>query len=335
MYTKSISGISVKAITAAIPSTIMGEKDFVELYGEKNTSRVIRGTGIRSIRVAQGLRTSDMISSAIEHLSKNIDFDKSEIDGVIVITQTPDDWSPGTAFSIHQKLELPRHCFLLDLNSGCSGYANGIIQAAALINSNVCKNVMVCTGDINTRLISDKDYQIRMLFGDAATVSLVTKGSDNISFIYGSDGSGRELLGTNLNYEKNDLTSGRIGFLKMDGAAVMSFALKRVPEVINTLLEETQVKKENVDLYALHQPNEFILGYLRDILELDDKKLPADVDGIGNTNSSSIPLLLCRKKWNSRKDNVLICGFGVGLSWNSMLLNLNDTIMIEPMEIIV
>ncbi|WBM68819.1 ketoacyl-ACP synthase III [Buttiauxella sp. WJP83] len=330
MRTHSISGINIKAITAAIPSTVMEASDFTLLYGEKNVSRVIRGTGIKSIRVAKYISTTDLMTAAVNNLLNNIYFDKNQIDGLIVITQTPDVWSPGTSFSLHQVLGLSENCFLLDLNSGCSGYANGLIQATALVKAGVCKNVLVCTGDVNSRVIDDKEYQSRMLFGDAASASLITSGEDTFTFVYGTDGQGRKSLGVGMHYQKEDETSGTVGYLKMDGAAVMSFALKRVPEAIDTLLSESNVNKDEIALYALHQPNEFILGYLRDIMSLNDEQLPADVDGIGNTNSTSIPLLLSRKNWSHSRKNIIICGFGVGLSWNAMLINLEKTKIIKP-----
>ncbi|MNC35877.1 3-oxoacyl-[acyl-carrier-protein] synthase 3 [compost metagenome] len=225
---------------------------------------------------------------------------------------------------------LSENCFLLDLNSGCSGYANGLIQAAALVKAGVCKNVLVCTGDVNSRVIDDKEYQSRMLFGDAASVSLITSGEDTFTFVYGADGKGRKSLGVGMHYQKEGAISGTVGYLKMDGAAVMSFALKRVPEAIDTLLSESNVDKNEIALYALHQPNELILGYLRDVMSLNDEQLPADVDGIGNTNSTSIPLLLSRKDWSHSRKNIIICGFGVGLSWNAMLINLEKTKIIKP-----
>ena len=330
MRTHSIIGINIKAIAAAIPSTLMQSSDFTLLYGEKNVSRVIRGTGIKSIRVAKHISTTDLMTAAVNNLLSNIDLENNQIDGLIVITQTPDVWSPGTSFSLHQVLGLSENCFLLDLNSGCSGYANGLIQAASLVKAGVCKNVLVCTGDVNSRVIDDKEYQSRMLFGDAASVSLITSGEDTFTFIYGADGQGRKSLGVGMHYQKEDAISGTVGYLKMDGAAVMSFALKRVPEAIDTLLSESNVDKNEIALYALHQPNEFILGYLRDIMSLNDEQLPADVDGIGNTNSTSIPLLLSRKDWGHSRKNIIICGFGVGLSWNAMLINLEKTKIIKP-----
>jgi 3-oxoacyl-[acyl-carrier-protein] synthase-3 len=335
MIGKHISGIKIAAITASIPSKILDSEFFSTLYGEKEVARVTRGTGIGSIRSGVGLTTADMVEAAASQLLCNVSLDKSDIDGLIVVTQTPDDWSPGTAFAIHQRFGLSTNCFLVDINSGCAGYVNGLIQAASLVASGTCSNVLLCTGDINTRLVDDDDQRVRMLFGDAASATLVTRGRDALHFIYGADGSGRSHLGVQMNYEKRNKAIGTIDCLKMDGAAVMSFALRRVPEVLTTLLSEKGIQKDDIDLFALHQPNEFILKYIRKILNLSENNLPVDVDGIGNTNSSSIPLLLSRRDWENERGrrNIVLCGFGVGLAWNALHLDLSHTKIIKPVEL--
>lgn len=335
MVCKTISGISVKAITSALPSERIGADEFSVLYGRKEVARVARGTGINSIRTANGMTTSDMIAAAVNHLIRGTDINKADIDALIVVTQTPDDWSPGTAFAVHHQLELNTSCFVATVNDGCAGYANGLVLAASLVASGTYKNVLLCTGDINTRLVDDDDYKVRMLFGDAASATLITSGDDTLSFISGADGSGKDLLGVKLDYQKQNNKIGSIGSLQMDGAAVMSFVLRRVPDVINSLLQEKELKKDNIDLFVLHQPNEFILNYIRNILDLDSDKLPTDVDGIGNTNSTSIPLLLSRRNWlhDAARENVIVCGFGVGLSWNALHIDLSGTKIIKPFEI--
>ncbi|EHC5873787.1 ketoacyl-ACP synthase III [Salmonella enterica subsp. enterica serovar Eastbourne] len=332
MLARKITGIDISAIASILPSGIANTEFFAQLYGEKESARVTRGTGISSIRHADGITTTELIHGAVEHLLANYPIDRKAIDGLVVVTQTPDTWSPGTAFSIHHLLELDENCFIVDINAGCSGYVNGLIQAASLIASEACLNVLLCTGDVNTRLVDDREHQLRMLFGDAATATLLGPGTKSLQFIYGADGSGRGSLGVPLTYEKTDNVSATVHSLKMDGMAVMSFALHRVPQAINSLLEEMELAKDDVDLFALHQPNEFIVNYIRNSLGVDKKVLPVDVDEIGNTNSSSIPLLLSRRNWDERESrrHIVLSGFGVGLSWNALHLDLSGTKIIKP-----
>ncbi|WP_175998604.1 3-oxoacyl-ACP synthase III family protein [Burkholderia stabilis] len=335
MASRTISGISVKAITAALPSGTIGEAEFAAIYGEREVARIVRGTGISSIRTAAGMTTSDLVVAAAAHLMHGWGIDAGEIDGLIVVTQTPDDWSPGCAYAVHHRLELPTDCFVVDVNAGCAGYVSGLVQAASLVASGACRNVLLCTGDINTRLVDDQDHQVRMLFGDAASATLITAGDETLHFVSGADGSGRSLLGVNLQYEKTEERTGTIRCLKMDGAAVMSFALRRVPEVIDTLLGSQGKRLEDVDLFALHQPNRFILDYIRNRLGVTPERLPVDVDGIGNTNSTSIPLLLSRRheEDDEARRSVVMCGFGVGLAWGALLADLSKTRVLAPVEV--
>jgi 3-oxoacyl-[acyl-carrier-protein] synthase-3 len=336
MVSRTISGVSVKAMTAALPSEVVGADVFSAIYGEREVARIVRGTGIGSIRSAKGKTTSDLIAAAAAHLIRIEGIEKGDTDGLIVVTQTPDDWSPGCAYSVHHQLDLATSCFVTDINAGCAGYVNGLIQAASLVASGACRNVLLCTGDINTRLVDDNDHQVRMLFGDAASATLVTAGDDALHFICAADGSGKNLLGVKLQYGKAGERSGQIHCLKMDGAAVMSFALRRVPEVINALLQEKGMRTGDVNLFALHQPNKFILDYLRNILDVVPERLPVDVDGIGNTNSTSIPLLLSRRHSDAGESrrSVVMCGFGVGLAWGALLSDLSKTRIFEPVEVI-
>ncbi|WP_070108487.1 3-oxoacyl-ACP synthase III family protein [Burkholderia plantarii] len=330
-----ISGVAVKAIAAALPSTIMDTDAFAAIYGEREVARVVRGTGIGSIRTAAGLGTGDLLVAAASHLLDGLGLNAAEIDALIVVTQTPDDWSPGSAYAVHHRLGLPTGCHVVDVNGGCAGYVTAMIQAASLVASGAFRNVLICTGDVNTRLVDDRDHQVRMLFGDAASATLVGPGQDRLAFVSGADGSGRESLGVTLRYQKDGERSGVVGSLHMDGAAVMSFALRRVPEAIDALLDGLRLRRGDIGLFALHQPNRFVLDYLRNRLDIPPDRLPFDIDGIGNTNSTSIPLLLARRygQTGGAPARVVMCGFGVGLAWGALLADLSGTRVLAPVEV--
>lgn len=344
MLCKTINGVHIQAISSALPEHLLDLQFFAQHYGEKQAARVARGTGITSIRVAEDLTTEDLITAAAQSLLQQEQISCEEIDALIVITQTPSQFSPGAAFAVHAKLGLSQDCYVSSVNDGCAGYGNGLLQASALVSSGAFKRVLLCTGDVNTRVVNDDEYQVRMLFGDAASATLLTKGEDSLSFVTGVDGSGIDMLGVSIDYDKSlsfeQKAIAAIKPIKMDGAAVMSFALKRVPEAINALLASKEIDKDDIDLFALHQPNEFMLNYLRNVLDIDKQYLPSDVEGIGNTNSTSIPLLLSRRAQDPSHStvtdqteslrNVVLCGFGVGLAWNAVHLDLSRTHLIKP-----
>ncbi|WP_028303029.1 3-oxoacyl-ACP synthase III family protein [Oceanospirillum maris] len=333
MQNRSVSGVSIRAITAAFPDKIVSFDTFDELFGEKEARRIAKGTGINSIREAGYLNTSDMILAACKNMIENGGVTIDNVDCVIVVTQTPDRWSPGISFYLQDKLGLSTDCFTLDILTGCAGYITGLFQAASLISSKACKKVLLCTGDTTTKIIDDNDRHLKMLFGDAASATLLEAGTDTLDFILGADGSGIDALGAGISYCKEQAQpANTICSLQMDGTAVMNFALTRVPSVIKELLKKNDLTTETVDLLVLHQANEFMIKYLASIIGISPDKLPIDLDQLGNTSSTSIPYVLSRHTSIGTSDaqNVVLCGFGAGLSWGAVKVNLADTLSVSP-----
>lgn len=333
MAGRKISGVELRAVSAAVPEFLTTESDFSELYGEKQVARITKETGIRSIREGKALKTSDLICAACESLFSNGVVDVAEVDGLVVVTQTPDDWCPGTSFHVHERLGIAKDCFLSDITAGCAGYITGMTQAAALVSSGACKKVIVCTGDITTQLISDSDQHLRMLFGDAASATLICAGDHEVQVKTGADGSGAGVLGATIEYSKQ--TGPCVSNLYMDGMAVLNFALSTVPDLIKDICADSQLEPDDLDLLVLHQANEFIINYLRRTIGIAPEKLPIDVDGLGNTSSTSIPYVLSRHPAVGTKnaENVVLCGFGAGMSWGAVRVNLSQMTSIPPVTV--
>lgn len=178
--------------------------------------------------------------------------------------------------------------------------------------------------------INPNDKAVRMLFGDGASATIIEKNEsaqDKIHFVLKSDGSG----GNSLHLKNRDNST-----IFMDGYKIMEFALREVPAVVNRVLDFTGWSKADVDSFVFHQPNMFILNYLKNKMKIDASTMPVAVDGIGNTSSASIPIVLCVNHVNLTKNNklnkVVMCGFGVGLSWGSCTLNLHETKFLSLLE---
>ncbi|WP_438298988.1 3-oxoacyl-ACP synthase III family protein [Pseudomonas sp. NMS19W] len=257
-----------------------------------------------------------------------------EIDGLIVVTQTPDSWVPGVGFLVQQALGLPQHCLVLNVSAGCSGYVTALVQAGALIAAGACKKVLLCTGDVTTKLLDGRDRHVKMLFGDAASATLLEAGEGTFEFLCGADGSGREALESDIAYtpEGDSQTRASIQRLQMDGTAVMNFALNRVPQTVKSLLDATGLTPASLDLLVLHQANGFMLNYLRRMIGVAPEKMPIDIDDVGNTSSTSIPIVLSRHGavGTAQAQNVVLCGFGAGLSWGALKLDLRRTLAVPP-----
>lgn len=334
MTMRTIPGVAIRAVTAALPERLVTQDDFGQLFGEKEVARIAKSTGIGAIREAGSLHTSDLILAACRNLLAQNLFTPDEIDGLIVVTQTPDSWSPGVGFIVHQELGLPQHCLVLNVSAGCSGYVTALLQAGSLIASGACSRILLCTGDVTTKILDERDRHVKMLFGDAASATLLTAGQGSMRFMNGTDGSGREALGSNIEYASMDgsRVAAMIHSLRMDGTAVMNFALNRVPAIVKGLLRAIELTPATLDLLVLHQANAFMLNYLRRMIGVEADKMPVDVDGIGNTSSTSIPIVLSRHKavGTAQAEHVVLCGFGAGLSWGAVSVDLRNTVALAP-----
>ena len=256
------------------------------------------------------------------------------------MSQTPDYLVPQTSNILQHKLGLSSEILTFDLRIGCSGYIYGLLQDL-LINSGIKKVLLLI--DTSTKFINKKDKMVSMVFGDAGSATIIEK-NDSISecfFEMGSDGSGyekliikdggfRNLL-NNKSFVTHNISQGvnRSNLdLYMDGMSIMNFAIQEVPKSIDKLINYSQIDRNSINQIIMHQANKFMIDYLRKKMKLNDKVLvPFNSSEFGNTGPSSIPLSLCQLFNNQqiRRDNFILSGFGIGLSWGSCLLSLERT----------
>jgi 3-oxoacyl-[acyl-carrier-protein] synthase-3 len=195
-----------------------------------------------------------------------------------------------------------------------------------------CRRVLLCTGDVTSKLLHPADRHVRMVFGDAASASLIEAGDGGFDFAIRTDGGGGRHLHTPLAYA--DQACGGVGHLRMDGAEIMNFALDGVPRLIAELLAFCRIEQPAVSLIALHQANSFMLNYLRKLIGAPRDIVPINVQHYGNTGPSSIPLLLSTMDGAGRAgDNAVLCGFGVGLSLAAARLDLAATRFLPPVDV--
>lgn len=332
---RSISGINIVAIAAALPERSLSLEDLAPQFGEREVKRIICSTGIESVRIAGELQTSDLCEIAIRSLFEQTGTDPCSIDAIVLVTQTPDYLMPPTSALLQHRLGMSNSCLVFDINSGCSGYIYGLYQAAMLIGAGGCKKVVLCSGDVTSKLLNAEDRQVRMVFGDAGTATLIEQGKGHLKIVLKTDGGGATHLHTGIKYGNTLKSSAEIAHLHMNGIDIMGFALKVVPPLIDELLTAASMSKADVSLFAFHQANGFMLNYLTKALGIEKARLPIRVKDVGNTGPASIPLLLSMISHETALlcGNALLCGFGVGLSWGAALVDLSNTLLIEPVDI--
>ena len=343
-----IDGVKISGVASALPRNIRKVDSFADKFGEKQIKRLKKSTGVESMHyVSNGQTASDLCYEAAKQLVSELEIDAETIDGIVFASFSPDYKGPPTSVVLQYRLGLPHSCVAFDITYGCSAYCYGLYQACMLVATGGCKRVLVCTGDTQTKMINSDDRAMQVIVGDAGNATLVEKGKDSISFYFKTVGSGYKDLIIPAGGYRNPITeeTSKVSVdengnyrsqndLYMDGMNVMNFALSEVPLAVNSLLDYSNITKDGIDLFAMHQPNKLILDHLAMDLDIPFEKVPVGLQKTGNTASASIPLLLSVLKKRgldfSKEKKVFACGFGMGLSVSAGILDLSQSRIIEP-----
>ena len=329
----------IKALTYALPKKALTNEQLVEEFPEWSVDKIANKVGIHTRHIADENETAaDLAVRAAEKLfATETHIDKNKIDFVLFCTQSPDYFLPTSACLIQDKLGLPTTCGALDFNLGCSGYIYGLSLAKGLIMGGIAKNVLFLTGETYTKHLHPKDKGNRTIFGDAGSATLIsTEGFAEIgNFSLGTDGKGAEnlIVKTGAFRHKNSLNDLNFDekvnpiasdYLFMNGSEIFNFTIDIVPTLVEDILDKNELLKEDIDGYVFHQANAFMLNFLRKKLKVKEEKFHYYMSEVGNTVSSTIPIVLCEKlRENKLKGNLLLAGFGVGYSWGGCVLKID------------
>lgn len=328
----------IKAISYYLPETVVTNQDLIKEFPEWSVEKVAAKVGINSRHIAtQGETASDLAEKAARKLFAEYKISPSDIDFILLCTQSPDYFLPSTACILQNKLGLPTTCGAFDYNLGCSGCIYGLAVAKGLIVSGIAKNVLLITSETYNKYIHQSDKSNRSIFGDGAAACLIsTEGVAQIgNFVLGTDGSGAENLivktGASRNKEKTGYScvddEGHVcydDYLYMNGGAIFNFTLDIVPSLLNQILEKNCILREDINFYIFHQANKFMLNTIRKICNLPKDKFYINLEDTGNTVSSTVLIGLkdcLDQNLINKGQTVMIAGFGVGLSWGGCILS--------------
>ncbi|MDK2955049.1 MAG: 3-oxoacyl-[acyl-carrier-protein] synthase [Desulfovibrionales bacterium] len=262
-------------------------------------------TGFVGNAQKNGLATSDLCVLAAEDLARKRDFSAEEVDFLCVCTQNGDFHLPQTSALVHRKLGLPRSCAAFDISLGCSGYVYSLNVARAFMEANGLKRGLVFTADPYSDIIDINDKNTDLLFGDAATVTLMTDDPDYEigKSVFETDGASAEALQCEHG-----------GRLFMDGRRIFEFVLRHVPQSVDACLQRNDLAKDDITLFLLHQASLYLVKNAAKRLKVSVDKVPFVAAEYGNTVSSSVPLALEEHYDQKPGASLLLSGFGVGLS---------------------
>ena len=333
-------------ISYYLPDQILTNEDLSAAFPEWSPEKILKKTGVKTRHVADSYETAvDMAEIVANRLFNDFSVERSEIDFVLLCTQSPDYYLPTSACILQDRLHLEETCGAFDFNLGCSGFVYGLGIAKGLVESGQAKNVLLLTSETYTKYLHKEDKSCRSIFGDGSAATLIssqrredglnaqignptyrTIGSHFHSLIVENGGSRH---GTRGNADViRDVDNSFIkspDYLFMDGREIFEFSAHAVPEVMRENLKSNNLSIEDIDLFVLHQANAYMLNYVKMRTKIPADKFVVDLAEQGNTVSSTIPIALARRHKNeplSPGSRILLCGFGVGLSVGSVVLQM-------------
>jgi 3-oxoacyl-[acyl-carrier-protein] synthase-3 len=347
-----------KRITGLLSVVPRHEQSFVEdmklfNFPEARSRKLMEVMGYDRHRlVEEGVCVSDLAVAGLQHLFESGKLAREEIDALILVTQTPDYPMPPTSNVIQGRLELKQDLFCMDINQGCAGFIVGLMQAFLLLEQPAIGKVVLINADVISRKTSPKDRNSYPLIGDAAAITVVERDPEagvihaNIKM----DGMRREALmipagGMRLPHSEQTALLEDVGdnnlraqdHLRMDGSAVFNFVQVEIPPMVEGLLEQGGMDIDVVDWFLFHQPNRFMLQKLADKIGIPHAKMPMNVvEKYGNSSGVTIPMAIVenlRGPLLAQRFQVCLAGFGVGLTWGAMLMELGELGFCDMIEI--
>lgn len=335
---------AIRQIAHFIPSRSVTNEDLAREFGDWDVAKIYEKTGINARPVAATDEcASDLGVAAAEALFVSGKIPRESVDYLIFCTQSPDYFLPTTACVMQHRLGLPTSCGAIDVNQGCSGFVYGLSLAKGLIEARVAENVLLITADTYSKYIHPGDRSVRTIFGDGAAatwIGAIEADEEWIGpFLLGTDGRGADNLIVRaggarvprtpetvkvITDEAGNLRSQE--HLYMNGPEIFTFTLKRIPGAVRDLISRAGLGLEDIDYFVFHQANQFMLEQLRKKIGIPNERFCVNLDGFGNTVSSTIPISLQRSvegggiKAGAR---VLLMGFGVGYSWAAAMTRIS------------
>ncbi len=348
----NFNGVGIRGLAAAVPKKVINNYEYTEHFPKEDVKKIVDKIGIYERRFTDKKTTSsDLCFAAAEKLLGDLDIDRSEIELLVFISQTPDYRMPASSVILQDRLGLSKSTMAFDLSLGCSAFVYGLSVVYAFMEKSGLKKALLLNGETRSKVYSPKDRMTAFIFGDAGVAALIERDKkyDQSYFSLNSDGSRESLIkikGGGYRHQSSletlkervvddygNIRTDEHGY--MNGADVFNFVLREIPKDIKQILTYSDKTKEEIDYFVFHQANNYINSYIAKKLKLEKEKVPSSISKFGNTSSVSLPLTIVSELKNKFEDekHLLLCGFGVGMSWASSVLKLKDIHISDIVEI--
>lgn len=336
--------VRIAGICAGVPKHKVCNLDMKDISADYDSADFVETTGVLERRIDEALTTSDLCVAAAEKLLADLGWDKSEVEGVIFVSQNTDYYLPATACIVQDRLGLSRECYAEDIVLGCSGWVYGLSSLVSLMANGGIKKALLMAGDAR-RHVETNDP----LFGFAGTVTALeyVEGAAGFQFHFGTDGSGFDAIIIPDGGSRNQVTENSFKDevidgkhynrmqTRMKGMDVFSFGISTAPKSVKKLAENFGFDYLYADYFVFHQANMKMNNMIAKKLKLPAEKVPSCMYHFGNTSSASIPLTIVTQLKGKCEDKAkfICCGFGVGLSWGTVAFETENTVVSDLVEV--
>lgn len=346
------NGIGITAMAGAVPSRVIKNLEYTEHFPEKQVKEIVEKVGIYERRFADANTcSSDLCFAAAQKLFKDNNINRSEIDLLVFISQTPDYRMPATSITLQHRLGLSNSCIAFDINLGCSAFIYGMSVVYSMMQTGNIHKALILDGETRSKVYGPKDRRSAFIFGDGGIAALVEKNAKfgNSWLSLNSDGSRADLImikGGGYRHpssvetltervvdEYGNIRSDEQGYMK--GGDVFNFVIREIPRDIKKTLDIAGKTIGDFDYMVFHQANNFINTYIAKKMKLDAAKIPHTIEKFGNTSSVSVPLTIISELKDKLEGQklLLMSAFGVGMTWATGIVSFADTKISDIVEV--
>jgi 3-oxoacyl-[acyl-carrier-protein] synthase-3 len=352
MAVLEFENVGISAMAGAVPKTVINNYEYTEYFPTDQVKEVVDKIGIYERRFADANTcSSDLCFAAAERLINDNQINRDEIDLLVFISQTPDYRMPATSVILQHRLGLSNKTIAFDINLGCSAFIYGLSTVYGFMQNKNIRKALILDGETRSKVYSPKDRRSAFIFGDGGVAALIERDEKfgKSYFSLNSDGSRADLimikgggyrnpssietLKEKVVDEYGNIHSDEQGYMK--GGDVFNFVIREIPKDLKFLIEYAGMNKDDFDYYVLHQANNFINSYIAKKLKLDTTKIPSTIHKYGNTSSVSVPLTIISelKGQLDVSKKLILSAFGVGMTWATGIVNLDNCSISDIVEI--
>jgi 3-oxoacyl-[acyl-carrier-protein] synthase III len=326
-----MASVIIAGVGSYAPSKVLTNEDLSKLV-DTSDEWIRTRSGIRERRVAgPDEACSDLAIQAATAALADAKVNAADIDLLIVATCTPDHPLPATACIVQHKLGVPAHATCFDIAAACSGFLYALEIAYGQLQTNRYKRALIIGAEKLSTIVDWSDRTTCVLFGDGAGAAVLTKIDEPGKGILGTDlGADGEFVdnlyipagGSRMPASTESVTK-RDHCIRMNGREVFKSAVRVMETVAREMMEQHQLKPDQISLVIPHQANIRIIEALAGNLEMPIEKFYVNLDRYGNTSSATIPIALDEARRAGRikpGDLTLLVAFGAGLTYGATLV---------------